>query len=329
MALFGMRFDLRNPSIAGTTMTARCRAALDMAGWADRNGFVTIVLSEHHGSDDGYLPSALTMAAAMAARTERIRLSVSAIVAPLHDPVRLAEEVAVVDAISAGRLDVVLANGYVAAEFEMFGVPMAERATRVAEAVDVLRRARSGEPFVHRGVTKRVTPAIEREDGPTIALGGSTPAAARRAARIADGFTPSVPEVWQPYRDERIAGGHADPGPYFGVAVGNFHLADDVDAGWDEVGRFFLHETNAYGRWMADAGLDGMYREAKDVDEIRERGMYRVLTPDLLLAEIEAAGPWAFVLFHPMLGGIPPDSAWRSLHRFEHDVLGRLGRGPG
>lgn len=320
MAFFGMRFDFRNPSSAATTMTDRYRAGIDMAAWAERQGFIMMVLSEHHGSDDGYLPSALTMAAAMAARTTTIRISVSAIVAPLYDPVHLAEQAAVVDLISAGRLDLVLVNGYVDGEFDMFGVPMRERAGRVTRAVEVLRAARSGEPVDVPGGPVRITPQPE-SGGPKLSLGGSTPAAARRAARIADGFMPSMPDVWTPFREARIAAGNPDPGPYFGVSVGNFHLADDVERGWDEVGPYFLHETNAYGRWMADAGIDGMYHLADDVDDVRRQGMYRVLTPEMLIEEVRAAGPFAFVLFHPMLGGIPPASAWRSLHLFENDVM--------
>ncbi len=325
MALFGMRFDFRNPAFSETTMTERYRAGLDMVEWADQHGFLTVVLSEHLGSDDGYLPSALTMAAAMAARTKRIRLMISAVVAPLHDPVRLAEQATVVDLISAGRLDLVLANGYVADEFEMSGVPMDQRVRRVKDAVDVLRSAFDGEQFEYLGRGIRVTPRVESQSGPTISLGGSTAAAARRAARLDVGFSPSLPSVWEPFRAESLALGKPDPGPYFGVSIGNFHLCVDVDQGWDEVGRHFLHETNAYGRWAADAGVDGTYRIAADVDEVRRLGMYRVLTPDQLLGEIEQVGPFGFVLFHPMIGGVSPESAWRSLHLFEHDVMRRLG----
>jgi alkanesulfonate monooxygenase SsuD/methylene tetrahydromethanopterin reductase-like flavin-dependent oxidoreductase (luciferase family) len=71
VSFFGLRFDFRNPDFAGTTMAERYEAALDMAEWADRLGFVIIVLSEHHGSDDGYLPSPLVMAAAIAAPSRR------------------------------------------------------------------------------------------------------------------------------------------------------------------------------------------------------------------------------------------------------------------
>ncbi|MGR7000962.1 LLM class flavin-dependent oxidoreductase [Yinghuangia aomiensis] len=99
------------------------------------------------------------MAAAIAARTERIHLTIAAIPAPLYDPVRLAEEIAVVDLISRGRLTVVLANGYMDSEFAMLGVAMRDRARLTTEAVAVLRGAWSGGPFEHRGRTIRVTPA--------------------------------------------------------------------------------------------------------------------------------------------------------------------------
>ncbi len=324
MPFFGLRFDFRNPAFAGTSMTQRYSAGLDMAEWADDQGFMMLVLSEHHGSLDGYLPSPLVMAGAVAARTRSLRIMVSAIVAPLHDPLRLAEDASVVDLISGGRLDLVLANGYVADEFAMFDVALAERARRTTTAIEVLRQAFSGDAFDLDGRTVRITPKPDRVGGPRLSLGGSTPAAARRAARIADGFVPSLPEVWTFYRDERIALGNADPGPYLGAGIANFTLADDVEKGWREVGEYFLYETNAYGRWMRDAGLDGMYEPATGIDEVRDRGMYRVLTPEMLIAEIEAAGPWAFVLLHPMLGGIPPDLAWRALRLFEHDVLPHL-----
>lgn len=324
MAFFGLRFDFRNPAQAHTSMTERYRAGLDMAQWADELAGLLLVLSEHHGSDDGYLPSPLIMAAAVAARTKSLRIMISAVVAPLHDPLRLAEDAAVVDLISGGRLDLVLANGYVADEFDMFAVPLSDRAARTTAALHVLRHAWTGEEFVHDGRSVRVTPAPDRAGGPSLSLGGSSRAAAHRAARIADGFVPSLPDVWIFFRDERISLGKPDPGPYMGAGIANFYLCRDVEQGWRDVGEYFLHETNAYGRWMRDAGLEGMYEPAADVATVRDRAMYRVLTPELLLGEIEEAGPYAFVLLHPLLGGIPPDLAWRGLRLFEHDVLTRL-----
>src|SRR3954447_21532757 len=124
--LFSLRFDFRNPDIARTSMADRYAAALDMAEWADRLGCMSIVVSEHHGSPDGYLPSPLTMLAAMAARTTNVRFMVAALIAPFYEPIRLAEDMVVLDHLSKGRVDLIVAGGYVREEFAMYGVPMNE-----------------------------------------------------------------------------------------------------------------------------------------------------------------------------------------------------------
>ena len=111
--MFALRFDLRNPAFAGVNMADRYAAAIEMAEWADRLGALQVVLSEHHGSENGYLPSPLPLVAAMAARTTNIRFNIAAMVAPFHDPLRLAEDIAVVDHLTRGRLDVIITGGYV------------------------------------------------------------------------------------------------------------------------------------------------------------------------------------------------------------------------
>jgi alkanesulfonate monooxygenase SsuD/methylene tetrahydromethanopterin reductase-like flavin-dependent oxidoreductase (luciferase family) len=326
MALFGLRFDLRNPTIAGTSMTERYRAAIDMAEWADRLGFVTVILSEHHGSPDGYLPSPLVMAAAMASRTERIRIQIAAIVAAFHDPLRLAEDATVVDLISGGRLDMVITNGYVHGEFAMFDRQLSERARRTSETVQTLRRAWTGEPFEFRGRTVRLTPTPNQDGGPKIAMGGTSEAAARRAARLGDGFLAQTPEIWPIYREELAKLGKPDPGPHPGGDTSFFHVASDVEAGWQAIAPYAMHEVNAYGQWMGEAGLGdaGGYESVADAETLRKTGQYRVLTPDQLVAELKEKGPYGFALFHPLMGGIPPELGWESLHLFEREVLPRL-----
>ncbi len=326
MSLFGLRFDLRNPPHAQTTMAERYDAALGMAEWADRLGFVTVVVSEHHGSADGYLPSPMAMAAAIAARTKQVRIQVAALIAPFHDPLRLAEDIAVVDQLSAGRLDVIIANGYVPGEFAMFGVPIGERAARTTELVGVLKQAWTGDPFDYRGRTVRVTPMPHQPGGPAIVLGGSSEAAARRAARIADGFLPSTPDVWQFYADELSKLGKPDPGPHLGGDTSVFHLARDPEQGWADLAPFALHEVNAYGAWMVEAGVGaaGGYEPVADAATLRATGQYRVLTPDALVAELADQGPFGFAMLHPMVGGLPPALAWESLRLLEQEVLPRL-----
>ena len=245
MVYFGLRFDLRNPAFAGVDMADRYRALLEMVEWADQRGALYVSLSEHHDSEDGYLPSPLTMAAAIAARTRNVRIGIAAVIAPFYDPLRLAEDSAVVDLISHGRLDLIVAGGYVAEEFGMFDVSPSERAARVRETVRTLRRAWTGEPFEFRGRTVRVRPTPAQPGGPRITLGGTSEAAARRAARIADAFLPSEERFWEPYRDECLKLGKPDPGP---CPVGPNRvvaLAEDPESAWPVLGPYFLHELNA------------------------------------------------------------------------------------
>ena len=83
---------------------------------------------------------------------------------------------------------------------------------------------------------------------------------------------------------------------------------------------------NAYGQWMASAGIgrEGGYVTTDDTEALRATGQYRVLTPDDLVAEIREKGEYGFTLFHPLVGGVPPAMGWESLHLFEHEVLPRL-----
>lgn len=323
---FAVRFDLRNPDFAGVSGVDRYRAALDMAEWADEQGALMVVLSEHHGCDDGYLPSALAMAAAVAARTSRVLVQVAAVVASLHDPLRLAEDAAVVDLISGGRLRLVVAAGYVPSEFGMFDAPLADRGRRVDETISVLRRAWTGEPFEYRGRTVRVTPRPHQPDGPPLAVGGSSAAAARRAARLGADFMPSVPDVWDHYRAERVAMGERDPGPGFGATSSFTFVADDVERAWAAIGPYAMHDAAEYGRWAVEGGIAGStgYERAPDLVALRAGGHYRVLTPHALVDEL-AAAPFPFVMLHPMMGGIPPDAAWESLRSFE-SAVGRPAR---
>jgi alkanesulfonate monooxygenase SsuD/methylene tetrahydromethanopterin reductase-like flavin-dependent oxidoreductase (luciferase family) len=319
--LFILRFDLRNPAFAGIALADRYHAALDMIEWADQRGALAVSLSEHHASEDGYLPSPLVMAAAVADRTTNIAIAINALIAPFYDPLRLAEDVAVVDQLSRGRFNLTIAGGYAEHEFEMFGVELAERPAHVRETVEVLRAAWTGEPFEFRGRTVQVLPTPAQAGGPPIVLGGSSEPAARRAARIADAFVPSDQACWEFYRDECLLLGKPDPGPSFGGTADVVVLAEDPEAAWPVIGPYFMHESNAYGAWSPTAGV-GAYRPVADIDELRAGSQYRILTPDEYAAELRAEGELALAKLHPMVGGIPPELAWQHLRLFEEAFLG-------
>src|SRR5262249_55669816 len=138
---FSMRFDFRNPSFADTSTADRYAAALDMAEWADEHGCFNIGTCEHHGSPDGYIPSPIVIVSAMAPRTSQVRFMIAALLAPFHDPLRLAEDLCVLDNVTKGRLDLVVAAGYAREEFEMFDRSMKDRPKQVVEVVKTLRSA--------------------------------------------------------------------------------------------------------------------------------------------------------------------------------------------
>jgi len=316
-----MRFDFRNPAFAGTTMAERYAAALDMAEWADGLGIqASIAVSEHHGSADGYIPSPQLIIAAMAARTKGVRFSTAATIAPFHDPLRLAEDFCVLDNLTQGRFDAIVAGGYAPSEFAMFGVETKERPKRVTEVVQTLKAAFAGKPFEYRGRTVHVTPEPIRPGGPAVIMGGASEPAARRAARIADGFVPSTPECWEFYRDEMLKLGKPDPGPGMTGSSEVTALASDIETGWQAMAPFFLHETNAYGAWKDAAGEATPYNTFADTDALRAANRYHVITPDQMVAQLKAA-PYPVAQFHPLCGGMPIDVAWSNLKLFEKEVL--------
>jgi probable F420-dependent oxidoreductase len=166
---------------------------LRLAERAEQLGFDSLWTSEHHGVSDGYLPSQLVLLSAVAAVTGRLRLGTGVLVAPAHDPLRLAEDAAVLDLLSRGRLTLGLGLGWRAEEYRMFGVPARERVARLTDTVHILRGAFNGLRFSYHGSVHvcddvLITPKPRQPGGPRILLGGSSPAAIRRAGRLGDGF---------------------------------------------------------------------------------------------------------------------------------------------
>jgi alkanesulfonate monooxygenase SsuD/methylene tetrahydromethanopterin reductase-like flavin-dependent oxidoreductase (luciferase family) len=206
MTQLALRFDLRAPPFASTSFAAQHRALLEMASWGDRLGFQTLVLSEHHGDPAGFSSAPITLAAAVLGRTERIAVSIAAALVPLHDPVRMAEQLATVDCLAPGRLSVILGAGYRSAEFAMAGVERSARGRLFVECVRVLRAAWSGKPFEFRGREVLVTPPPASPQGPALFVGGKTVASARRAARLRCSFSPALEkrEVIAAYFEESL-----------------------------------------------------------------------------------------------------------------------------
>src|SRR3954452_6517293 len=312
--MFLMRFDLRAPS-TGAPATELYAAALEMAVWAETRGCLSVVLSEHHGSEDGYLPAPLIMASAMAARTTTVPITVAVVLLPLCDPIRLAEEMAVLDVLSRGRMMFVAAIGYRPAEYEMFGVDFARRGQIAEEKLALLLRAKTGEPFEHEGRHIHVTPAPVTPGGPMVAWGGGSAAAARRAGRHGIGFFAQKGDrsLGRAYGDAARAAGH-EPGmcllPPADSATTVF-VADDVDKAWDELGPYLMHDVRSYAAWNEGNTDTASLSFVSTAEELRkENRSHRILSVPEAIECVKAGAP---LQLHPLIGGLPPEIGWRYL----------------
>ncbi len=148
--MYQLRFSMRTPDEGrppdeeGAARTAAYQAAIEMAAWGEQHGNLGIAISEHHASPDGYIPSPLILASAMAARTQSTIIVVAALLGLLYDPIRLAEDLAVLNLVSSGRVMCVIGMGYRDEEFQMFGVDPRTRAAHMEELLVTLKGAWTG-----------------------------------------------------------------------------------------------------------------------------------------------------------------------------------------
>lgn len=321
MTMIGIRFDLRVPPFSSATHAEQYAACLEQCEWADRVGFDIAVLSEHHGVDDGYMSAPVTLAAAILGRTKRIPVNIAAVLVPLHDPVRLAEQLATVSLVSGGRISLVAGLGYRAEEFEMAGVDRKRRGSLLEESVEVMRKAWTGEPFEWRGRTVRVTPkpAIP----PVVMIGGSSEKAARRAARLHCGFFPSIGDVKlkEIYEQECAAVGFKGGFVSLPGGPGFVHVSEDPERDWARIGEHALYDARTYAAWQTPDQRSQVHVTGQSLDDVRKSGVYQVLTPDECVALAQQQGR---LILHPLMGGIPASLGWESLRLFEKAVLPKL-----
>jgi alkanesulfonate monooxygenase SsuD/methylene tetrahydromethanopterin reductase-like flavin-dependent oxidoreductase (luciferase family) len=189
--MFALRFDMRAPDFGAPTAELY-ETALEIAAWAETRGAVACQICEHHMSPDGYLPSPLILTSAMAARTTKLPIMIGIVQLPLYNPVRLAEEMVVLDIISKGRVSDVGGLGYLPYEYEMLGGDFKARGKTADDYLALLLQAVKGEPFAYQGRKIHVTPAPFTPGGPKIAWGGGSLPAARRADASASTSSPNA-----------------------------------------------------------------------------------------------------------------------------------------
>ena len=318
-----LRFDFRLKPDSPTTMQELYSTALDMCQWGERNNAATAMFSEHHSSPDGYLPSPIIMAAAAAARTETLTFNVGALLLLMYDPVKLAEDIAVLDHLSGGRIGYTIGLGYREEEYAMFGIDPKQRGKEIEDRIHALRNALSGELFEWRGRQIQVQPKPVTPGGPIIAYGGGSKAAAERAARLGMMFFPQTadPAMAAFYDAEAKKVGNPagmTMGPEEGAPTTVF-VTENLDQGWDQYGPYMLHDATSYREWMGEDNNSASLSQASTISELRdENGPYRIVTPEEAVALISQ---YHRLSLQPLCGGIPPDLAWSSLELIEKQVL--------
>jgi alkanesulfonate monooxygenase SsuD/methylene tetrahydromethanopterin reductase-like flavin-dependent oxidoreductase (luciferase family) len=307
--MFMMRFAMRSSTPDPDARAGLYATTIEMCEWAESRGGVAAVLSQHHAAKDGYLPSPVPLAAAIAARTGSMSINVAALLLALYEPVKLAEDLAVVDLISRGRVSYVVGIGYRSEEFAMFGVDRRRRAALVEERITLLRRLWSGEEIDLEGRLVQVTPLPYTPGGPPLAYGGGTEAAARRAARLGLLFIAETHDATleEAYRSE---GGESAPGCFFpqaGVPITVF-VADDPERAWAEIGDYLFRDSASYAEWNAHReGTASISRATSKEEMAAEKGAYQILTPAEARSLVERGTPLGL---QPLVGGLPPDLAW-------------------
>ena len=312
------------------------RPALSRDSRSDRvgrehNGFDDVWLSEHHFIDDGYLPSILPVAAAIAARTKRIRIASGVLLLPFHNPVRLAEDIAVVDVISGGRFEFGVGIGFKLEEFESFGVPFKERGARANASLEIIRRVLVGERVTLKSAffdfkNVKVTPEPIQKPHPPIWLGGFTQAALRRAVRYGDGF--KVPEANRDVYDRYIAElrkqHRSTENIRFASGFQWLIVSNDPDKTFSEAADHILYQANNYTEWLSKAGLSPLTASLRDREHLRHSGLLKVVEPETAITMIREFISNVSVTHYyawTLPPGLPPRWAQAHLELFASKVI--------
>ena len=317
-----INFDMRVPDFGAPPLVVY-EETLRMIEFADRSGIDQVSFQEHHQAEDGYLPCPFLMGTAAAARTQKIAISMSAVVLPYHDPVKVAEQIAVADLISGGRFYTVLAGGYSPTEFAAFGVTLKDRPRLMEEGFEIIMRALSGERFTHNGREIYVRPLPSRDPREIVIAGGGSSPAARRAARHQLSMWPMLDSIIPDYEEECRRLGH-EPGRLMRAATPVL-VTDDPERSWAEIGPSVLHYARTYAAWAnADDKAKIPMFGVDTLDKVREAGLINVVTPEeaITIGRMQAIG------VVPLMGGLTPDVGWASLQMFVDKVLPHIKDAP-
>jgi alkanesulfonate monooxygenase SsuD/methylene tetrahydromethanopterin reductase-like flavin-dependent oxidoreductase (luciferase family) len=325
---FGVAYDFRNPPESGRSNAELYAAVLAQAERVDRLGYDLVWITEHHFVADGYLPSFVAAAGALAARTHRVRISSDVLLLPFQHPLRLAEDLAVLDNLSGGRIELGVGMGYAPHEFRAFGISRRERVSRTEEGIEVLRRAWSGEPFDFRGrhwsfEGASVRPQPVQPGGPPLWLAAMSEAGARRAARLGLHLLPQGDRrlVLDPWRAELERAGRRPEDFRVGI-IRPWLVTDDRARDWPAIREAERYKGRIYADWIRESGDAVTFTGGEGVQPIPQTwilGSAGAVRAEL--AKFVAEYGLTDVVTWGVPPGLAPEAMDASLERFARDVL--------
>ena len=325
---FGVMYDCRRHPESAMTMTDVYRQTLEGAALADRLGFDHVWFTEHHFLPDGYLPAFQPLAGAIAAITNTIRISTDIALMPLYHPIRLAEELAVLDHISEGRIEFGIGMGYVPSEFEAFGVPLKNRVSMTEEGIDILRLAWGDGPFSYDGKRYQLSdvdvyPKPVQAGGPPLWIAAMSEPGAKRAARFGTNLLPQGQraDVLDPWVKAVEADG-GDPNHFRVGIIRSVFVTDDKERDWPIIRTAERYRMSIYNRFMAETPDDYGWQ----VDGAIPQGVI-IGTAEECVAELQGFIS-AFGITDIATSGLPPgvdpDVMAGNLERLANDVIPHL-----
>ena len=330
----GLVYDFRNTPATGMDNPGLYAAITEQVAWLDGLGLDLVWFTEHHFLDDGYLPSWIPVASALAARTKHARFSCDVCLLPFNHPVRLAEDLAVLDNISGGRVELGVGMGYAPHEFRGFGLPVSRRVSLTDEGIAVLKHCFTGERFSFSGKRYEfsdvvIRPGYVQPGGPPLWVAAMSEAGARRAARFDTNLLPQGVRsaALDPWRAELVATGRDPDTKRVGI-IRSCLVTDDAERDWPAVRAAERYRMSVYARFQAEIGGGVSAGGVKgDTEARRIPQTWVVGDVEHCVAELSAfIGEYGItdLVSWAVPPGIRPEQMNRSLERFFRDVAPRL-----
>jgi len=339
MLNFGLLFPFRNPPAAKIPFNKLYRDHLKLTEEAEKLGFDAIFPTEHHVVEDGDSPSLLPIAAAIAARTNKIRIGPFVLLLPLHNALRVAEDATTVDIISNGRLDLGLGQGYRVDEFTGFGIARKERGSRLEEGADVIRRAWTESNFSFEGKYNRLTnvtliPNAVQSPHPPIWLAARGPKSIGRAARNGYHLMGTGGSDQQQMYDAALVENGKRPEDFNIAQLRTVFLNGKRDKAWDDAEAGVHHMLRCYGQWFSEAhdlpGDENYGANLPPVGELRKAATAQLFgepliigTPDEAIEMIEdyqRRTRFTHLVMAMPLPGVPANKVLKSMELFAEKV---------